>query len=77
MSDQLAVILGCKPDEIFVGEVLKEIEDEFLNDPIRELGVTYHAKKPNSAYLKIEGWFTKSEVERLVPFISEGFIDEK
>ena len=60
--EPLSKILGCKPNEIFKGEILKEIEDEFLNDPIKEMVCSYHQKKPNSVYLKMEGWFTKEEL---------------
>ena len=46
--NSLSQILDCKPNEIFMGEILNEIEDEFLNDPIKERSSTFHQKKPNS-----------------------------
>ena len=33
----LSKILECEPDEIFVGEILNEIEEEFLNEPKKEM----------------------------------------
>ena len=74
--EPLSKILECKPNEIFKGEILKEIEDEFLNDPIKEMVCSYHQKKPNSVYLKMEGWFTKEELLRFVDFSLEGMTNE-
>lgn len=72
----LSHILGCERDELFKGQILNEIEEEFLNDPKREMVCTYHQKKPNSVYLKMEGWFTKEELKRFVKFTLEGMNDE-
>ena len=73
----LSKILDCKPNEIFMGEILNEIEDEFLNDPIKERSSTFHQKKPNSVYIKMEGWFTQKELEDFVNFTKDGFKDGK
>ena len=75
--NSLSQILDCKPNEIFMGEILNEIEDEFLNDPIKEMSTTYHQSKPNSVYIKMEGWFTQKELEDFVKFIKDGFKDGK
>jgi len=74
--NSLSQILDCKPNEIFMGEILNEIEDEFLNDPIKEMSTTYHQSKPNSVYIKMEGWFTQKELEDFVKFSKNGFKDE-
>lgn len=74
--DQISELLGCKPNEVFSGEILKEIEIEFLNDPIKEMVCTYHQSKPKSVYLKMEGWFTEKEVKRFMKFSLEGMSDE-
>ena len=73
--NSLSQILDCKPNEIFMGEILNEIEDEFLNDPIKERSSTFHQKKPNSVYIKMEGWFTQKELEDFVNFTKDGFKD--
>ena len=73
--NSLSQILDCKPNEIFMGKILNEIEDEFLNDPIKEMSTTYHQSKPNSVYIKMEGWFTQKELEDFVEFSKSGFKD--
>jgi len=74
--NKLSEILDCKPDEIFSGKILNEIEEEFLNDPIKERSTTYHESKPDSVYIKMEGWFTQKELEDFVEFSKSGFKDE-
>ena len=74
--NKLSKILDCKPDEIFSGKILNEIEEEFLNDPIKERSTTYHESKPDSVYIKMEGWFTQKELEDFVEFSKSGFKDE-
>jgi len=74
--NKLSEILDCKPNEIFSGKILNEIEEEFLNDPIKERSTTYHESKPDSVYIKMEGWFTQRELEDFVEFSKSGFKDE-
>ena len=74
--NKLSEILDCKPNEIFSGKILNEIEEEFLNDPIKERSTTYHESKPDSVYIKMEGWFTQKELEDFVEFSKTGFKDE-
>ena len=73
--NKLSKILDCKPDEIFSGKILNEIKEEFLNDPIKERSTTYHESKPDSVYIKMEGWFTQKELEDFVEFSKSGFKD--
>ena len=75
--NKLSEILECKPNEIFSGKILNEIEEEFLNDPIKERSTTYHESKPDSVYIKMEGWFTQKELEDFVEFSKSGFQDGK
>ena len=75
--NKLSEILDCKPNEIFSGKILNEIEEEFLNDPIKERSTTYHKSKPDSVYIKMEGWFTQKELEDFVEFSKNGFQDGK
>ncbi len=75
--NKLSEILECKPNEIFSGKILNEIEEEFLNDPIKERSTTYHESKPDSVYIKMEGWFTQKELEDFVEFSKSGFKDGK
>ena len=73
--NKLSEILDCKPNEIFSGKILNEIEEEFLNDPIKERSTIYHESKPDSVYIKMEGWFTQKELEDFVEFSKSGFQD--
>ena len=75
--NKISEILDCKPNEIFSGKILNEIEEEFLNDPIKERSTTYHESKPDSVYIKMEGWFTQKELEDFVEFSKSGFQDGK
>ena len=75
--NKLSEILDCKPNEIFSGKILNEIEQEFLNDPIKERSTTYHESKPDFVYIKMEGWFTQKELEDFVEFSKSGFQDGK
>ena len=73
--NKLSEILDCKPNEIFSGKIINQIEEEFLNDPIKERSTTYHESKPYSVYIKMEGWFTQKELEDFVKFSKSGFQD--
>ena len=37
---KLSKILKCDPNDVFSGQILKDMEEEFLNDPIRKPGVS-------------------------------------
>ena len=72
---RLSEIFDCEPEEVFQGKILSEIEEEFLSNPLKEMSCTYHEKKPNAVYLKVEGWFTREELEKMVSFSVEGLSD--
>ena len=59
---KLSEIFDCKPNEVFQGEILREIEDGFLNDPTNIFQRTFHERKPGYVNLKIEGWFTRKQI---------------
>ena len=59
---KLSEIFDCKPNEVFQGEILKEIEDGFLNDPTNSFQRTFHERKSGYVNLKIEGWFTRKQI---------------
>ncbi len=73
---KLSEILKCKPDEIFKGKILQEIEDEFLTNPLREMLCTYHEKKPDAVYVRLEGWFTEEELSRFLILTIDGIKSE-
>ena len=52
----------CEPNEVFQGEILREIENFFLNDPTNSFHRTFHERKPGYVNLKIEGWFTRKQI---------------
>ena len=68
----ISEIFGCKPNEVFSGQILKDIERDFINDPIKETQCVYHDRNPNKVYLKMEGWFTADEVSRFLIYAIDG-----
>ena len=77
---KLSEIFGCKPNEVFQGEILKEIDNDFLNDPTNNFQRVFHERKPGYVNLKIEGWFTKRQIienyEMLINELDEWKINE-
>ena len=59
---KLSEIFDCEPNEVFQGEILREIENDFLNDPTNSFQRTFHERKPGYVNLKIKGWFTRKQV---------------
>ena len=59
---KLSEIFGCEPNEVFQGEILKEIEDYYLNYPTNSFQRTFHERKPGYVNLKIKGWFTRKQI---------------
>ena len=72
---KIAKILKCRPNEVFSGDILNEIEDNFLKDDKRVQQIQYHEKKKGFAHLKIDGWYSKKQVMELCKYIMES-IDE-
>ena len=77
---KLSEIFNCEPNEVFQGKILREIEDNFLNDPSNSFQRVYHQRKPGYVNLKIEGWFTKKQIidnyEMLVKEFEEWKVNE-
>ena len=59
---KLSEIFGCEPNEVFQGKILREIENDFLNDPTNDFQRTFHERKPGYVNLKVKGWFTRKQI---------------
>ena len=77
---KLSKIFGCEPNEVFQGKILREIDDDFLNNQTNSFQRIYHERKPGFVNLKIEGWFTKKQIiknyEMLIKEFDEWKINE-
>ena len=71
--DELGKIFGCLPDEVFGHAILKEIEDEYLNDTSKTQHMEYHEKRLDAVYLNLKGWFSTRELDLVMDTIDEGF----
>ena len=69
---KLSKILKCEPNDVFSGQILIDMEDDFINDPIKETQCIYHKRNPNKVYVKLEGWFTEEELSRFLIFSIDG-----
>jgi len=69
---KLSKILKCDPNDVFSGQILKDIEEEFLFDPIKETQCIYHKRNPDKVYVKMEGWFTEEELSRFLIWTIDG-----
>ena len=59
---KLSEIFACEPNEVFQGEILREIDNDFLNNPTNTFQRIYHVRKPGYVNLNINGWFTKKQI---------------
>ena len=59
---KLSEIFNCEPSEVFQGEIIREIEKDFINNPTNIFQRTFHEMKPGYVNLKIDGWFTKKQI---------------
>ena len=59
---KLSKIFDCDPNEVLKGKILREIEDDFLNNPSNVFQRIFHKRKPGYVNLKIDGWFTKKQI---------------
>ena len=60
--NNLSKIFGCEANEVFQGEILREIDDEFLNYETNRFQRTFHERKQGFVHLQIKGWFTKKQI---------------
>ena len=77
---KLSEIFSCEPNEVFQGKILREIEDNFLNNSTNGFQRIYHERKPGFVNLKIEGWFTRKQIidnyEMLIKELDEWKVNE-
>ena len=71
--DQLGKIFDCLPEEVFGPAILREIEDEYLNDTTKIQRMEYHKKRLDAVHLNLIGWFSKKELDLVMDTIDEGF----
>ena len=59
---KLSEIFGCETNDVLQGEILREIENDFINDPRNSFQRVFHERKSGYVHLNIQGWFTKKQV---------------
>ena len=59
---KLSEIFSCKPNEVLQGKILREIDDDFLNNQTNSFQRVFHERKPGYVNLNINGWFTKTQI---------------
>ena len=74
---KLSKIFGCEPNEVFQGKILREIDDDFLNNQTNSFQRIYHERKPGFVNLKIEGWFTKKQISKNYEMLIKEFDEWK
>ena len=68
---KLAEFYHCEENELYSGKILIELENEFLNDGFKQVGVTYHEKKPNQIHLNIKGWFPYHIAQEAIDYLND------
>jgi hypothetical protein len=68
---KLAEFFKCKENELYAGNILGELENDFLNSGFKQIGGTYHEKKPDQVYLVIKGWFPHHIAQEAVDYLNE------
>ena len=68
---KLAEFFNCKENELYAGNILVELENDFLNDGFKQVGGTYHEKKPDHIYLNIKGWFPNHIAQEAIDYLTE------
>ena len=69
---KLSKIFGCEPNDVFHGQILIDMEDDFINDPIKKTQCIYHKRNPNKVYVRMKGWFTEEELSRFLILSIDG-----
>ena len=59
---KLSEIFSCEPNQVFQGEILREIDNDFLNEQTNSFQRIYHERTPGYVNLKINGWFTRKQI---------------
>ena len=68
---KLAEFFNCEEDELYSGNILIELENDFLNDGFKHVGGIYHEKKPDQYYLNIKGWFPNHVAQEVIDYLTE------
>lgn len=68
---KLGEFFNCKENELYAGNILVELENDFLNDGFKQVGGTYHEKKPDHIYLNIKGWFPNHIAQEAIDYLTE------
>ena len=68
---KLAEFFNCEENELYAGSILVELENDFLNDGFKQVGGTYHEKKPDHVYLNIKGWFPYHIAQEAIDYLNE------
>ena len=68
---KLAEVSHCEEGELYTGNILVELENDFLNDGFKQMGGTYHEKKPDQIYLNIKGWFPNHIAQEAIDYLTE------
>ena len=78
--NKLSKIFDCEPNEVFQGKILREIDNDFLDNQTNSFQRIFHERKPGYVNLKIDGWFTKRQIsknyEMLIKELDEWKINE-
>ena len=59
---KLSKIFKCKPNEVIEGKILREINNDLLNEDTNRFQRTFHDRKQGFVHLKITGWFTRKQI---------------
>ena len=68
---KLAEFFDCKDNELYAGNILVELENDFLNDGFKQVGGIYHEKKLAHIYLNIKGWFPDHISQEAIDYLTE------
>ena len=68
---KLAEFFDCKENELFKENIPVELENDFLRDGFKQIGSTFHEKKPYHVYLNIKGWFPNHIAQEAIDYLTE------
>ena len=68
---KLAEFFNCKENKLYAGNILAELEKDYLNDGLKQVGGTYHEKRPVQVYLNIKGWFPNHTSQEAIDYLTE------
>ncbi len=68
---KLCKFFKCKENELWSGEYLNKIQNDFLKDFNKKVEHQFHEKKQGYVYINIKGWFEYSEYQEQNKTINE------